>query len=133
MGSRTRIFLVAVIVLFALYANLRVVRYEIHHLYLAGPTAGVSHVRVFDKMRESLPQRGIVGYVSDQNPTDSGTIWDYYQAEYALCPLLIVRNAEAPYIIVNCQATDGHCFVNSGYTLVKEFSNNTKLYQQNKQ
>lgn len=131
MGSISRIFLVAFIILFTLYFNLRIIKHELRH---HGEPTAFSHVRVFDTLKDLLPQKGVVGYVSDQNPTDSNAMWEHYQAEYALCPLLIVRDAKANYIIMYCHnSTDGNCSVNSGYVLVKEFNTGIRLYQQRKQ
>ncbi len=134
MGSRPKIILATVILLFALYSNLRLIDKEMDYRRHANRTAEKNRARDLDALREMLPKSGVIGYVSDQNPLESDAMRDHYQAEYALSPLLLVRDAKAPYVIVNCRySTDGTCFVDREFVLVKEFGSGIRLYRQKQQ
>ncbi len=127
------IFVVGMIVLFALYSNLRIIYEVIGGSYYMSQPAAKSRARDFEALKQMLPQSGVVGYVSDQHPSGGQAAWDYYQAEYVLCPLVVVRGARAPYVIANCaRPADNRCFVDSEFVLVRELDSGIRLYQQRK-
>jgi hypothetical protein len=131
MGSRSKIVVVVVLLLFALYSNLRLIHKEIGHLYRANHTVDINRARSFDALKKILPAGGIVGYVSGRNPPDDEANRDYFLAQYALCPLVLARDAIAPYVIADCgHRTDGNCFVGSGFVIVQEFDGGIRLYRQ---
>ena len=72
-----------------------------------------------------------MGYFSDQRPDK----YDIYLAEYALCPLILVRaektGAKRPFVLADCgQSMEGACFRDADYALFQTFDRGLKLYRQ---
>lgn len=61
------------------------------------------------KMRSMLPTRGVIGYISGTDQTDSNVILDpkgteaYFQFQYVLAPLILVNRSDRPLVIGNIQ------------------------------
>jgi hypothetical protein len=55
----------------------------------------------FQTSRQVLPQRGIVGYISDDTADDSTSTARIYIARYSLSPLILVRSLDYPLVIGN--------------------------------
>ena len=74
------------------------------HGFIAPPQDdwAVHSEKQFRRVREFLPSRGTVGFVSDQEDTMFQV--RYYGAQYALAPLILRHDARAP--IVLCLFTD---------------------------
>jgi len=53
----------------------------------------------FEDLRAVLPARGIVGYVSDADDTET-----YYLAQYCLAPVVVVRDVSRDLIVANAKS-----------------------------
>jgi hypothetical protein len=69
---------------------------------LAGPTAALAHLNVGElaDLRAILPQRGTIGFQSDQDGGRSPEK-DFIQAQFDLAPLVLVRSADHPFVLAH--------------------------------
>lgn len=82
----------------------------------------------FNGLRRALPQRGVVGYLSDMGGGREG-VRSYYRAQYFLAPLvvapdaareLVVANLSSPFIVAEFAAAHG-------LTVTQDFGNGVAL------
>jgi hypothetical protein len=89
---------VAMLVFLALASDWHTLRLMIARRYYAGDVLHVgAYERRFDAIRPFLPQRGMVGYLSDR--MDAGE--QYYLTQYALAPLLVAWSPEHMVVVGN--------------------------------
>jgi hypothetical protein len=132
-SSGSKMVALGLMILFALYSNLRAINREMKRFfYTQERVYEQDRDRHFAKLKEMLPRSGLVGYVSDPAPeANQEAMNDFYLAEYALCPLIVVRDATLPFVIAECKKTsNGNCFINPGSVPLKEFGNGLILYHQ---
>ena len=53
------------------------------------------------RVREALPERGVVGYVTDRDAQTNPRLWQFYQTQYFLAPLLVDLSADHDTVIGN--------------------------------
>jgi hypothetical protein len=130
--SRLSLGVLCLIVLFSLYSNLRIINKEGDRLrfHPQQRLEEETEDQRVGKLRGLLPQANVMGYFSDQRPDK----YDIYLAEYALCPLILVRTsktaAKRPFVLVDCgQSTEGACFSDADYALFETFDHGLKLYR----
>ena len=56
------------------------------------------HEKRLEPLRNALPQRGIVGYVTDA-ATPAEIVQRHYMTRYALAPLIVVRDASRALVV----------------------------------
>lgn len=89
----------------------------------------------FRELRAMLPPRGVIGYMTDPNvpPGDTNAQAEYYLAQYALAPVLVVNSSEQRYVVGNFHleiAKGG--LRDRGFKLVREFGNGIVLLENEK-
>jgi hypothetical protein len=91
-------FTIATLVVLALASDWHTLRLMIARRYYAGDVLHVAaYERRFDAIRSLLPQRGMVGYLSDR--MDAGE--QYSLTQYALAPLVISRSPGHTVVVGN--------------------------------
>lgn len=85
------------------------------------------NLRRFEELKKILAPHGTVGYVSDKVGDDG--IWDYYQAQYALAPVILEMTAEREIVVGNFQdPSNAHqTLMNGNLTIQKDFGNGVFL------
>jgi hypothetical protein len=58
----------------------------------------------FDGLRRALPQRGVVGYLSDIGGGREG-VRAYYRTQYFLAPLVVAPDAGRELVVANCSSS----------------------------
>jgi hypothetical protein len=88
--------------------------------------------RRFEKIRHSLPQGGVVGYVADPLQAEPGK--EYYLAQYALTPSVVVQGAGPELIIGNFTRaetraeTSQRILAEHNLRLIKDYGNGIMLF-----
>jgi hypothetical protein len=91
-------FTIATLVFLALASDWHTLRLMIAPRYYAGDVLHVAaNERRFDAIRRLLPQRGIVGYLSDRMDAAE----QYFLTQYALAPLVVSRSPEHTVVVEN--------------------------------
>jgi hypothetical protein len=130
-SSREKILVLGLIIFVALYSNLRIINREIKRFHTDGPMYEANRDKHFAKLNEMLPRNGVVGYFTDQKPDKNLALHDFFLAQYALCPLILVRDARLPFVIADCSGSSkGNCFIDADFVLLKDFDNGLRLYRQ---
>jgi hypothetical protein len=100
-GYATRVRLAALLLL-ALTALLTNLTYLRENRSLEPTTAGHDDINIYERrfgaLRESLPARGVVGYLSDEQEVNEATK-KYYLTQYTLAPLIVVRDADRELVV----------------------------------
>ena len=78
----------------------------------------------FARLKASLPQRGVIGYVG---VTGESGVAAYYLAEYALAPLVLDRSPNHPFVVGNFPSTPPAASVEN-LRLVKDFGDGVLLF-----
>ena len=93
---------------------------------LRGKDAVTVYDREFDALRKLLPARGTVGYLADaQSPdADDEEVRRYYLAQYALSPVILVRDARPELVIGNFRDPIRNCKIckDRDYVLLQAIS-----------
>jgi hypothetical protein len=63
----------------------------------AGPDRVSHYLTRFVDLRPLLPRHGVVGYLSDR----PDAVQEYYLAQYALAPLVVIQSPDPPVVIGN--------------------------------
>jgi hypothetical protein len=82
----------------------------------------------FDGVKAMLPAHGVVGYIGDPQG-ESDAVMDYYLTQYALSPLIVDRSAAHHLVIGNFSDANLAALVDHDLTLVRDFGNGVRLYQ----
>lgn len=69
--------------------------------YWRKPDAISPYVRRFQAIRQSLPPKGVVGYLTDENLKDYRLLMGFILTQYALAPVVIVRETTQDCVIGN--------------------------------
>lgn len=130
--SLTRVKL-AILLLLALNALLSNLSYARLTRNLKPKAAGQDEVSLnekrFAELRAALPQRGVVGYISDE-PDPNEKIKKYYLAQYALAPLIVVNETDRPLVVGNFNSPDGELRASDKLVPFKRFENGVVLFVQ---
>ena len=131
-ASRLSFVIFCMLVLFSLYSNARIINKEGDRLrfHPQQRLEEETEDQRVSKLRGLLPHVSVMGYFSDQRPDK----YDIYLAEYALCPLLLVRTtqttAKRPFVLADCGQSQRACFSDADYALFETFDHGLKLYRQ---
>ena len=131
-GYATRVRLAALLLL-ALTALLTNLTYLRENRSVEPTTAGHDDINIYERrfgvLREALPARGVVGYLSDEQGVDEATK-KYYLTQYTLAPLIVVRDADRALVVGDfARGGEGVPDVPSGgLKLVKDFGDGVALY-----
>jgi hypothetical protein len=123
------------IVLFTLVSNLQFVRIAISARGTIAKGDEVTRYEArFQKLRQTLPSRGVVGYVSDSNPEgfprNREYFRRYYLTQYSLAPLVVVNSTEPDLLIGDVDsAAHSERVITPGFTLVKDFGDGVMLFR----
>ncbi len=96
-------------------------------------------VSVYDKrfraVRQFLPENGVVGYITDNDPqevfSDSYAIQRFYLTRYALSPLVVVNSTDQKHVVGdfhNSQPNIKDC-ESKGLSVVKDYGNGVILFK----
>lgn len=90
-----------------------------------------SYEAKFAELKHFLPENGVVGYITDQQP-DAGR-QEYYLAAYALAPAVVLRGTNYPFVVGNFHrpVTD-EAGANPGLVLVGGSCNGVLLFRNEK-
>ncbi len=82
----------------------------------------------FRKLREELPARGVVGYLSDTTEGLEGTR-AYYLTQYYLAPVVVARDAEYELVVANFAFRDALATAagSHGLAVARDFGNGVAL------
>ena len=130
---RIKIVVFCLIGLFALYSNLRIINKEADRLRFHPEERMEEEAKdqSLGRLRGLVPLNGVVGYVSEQRSDMIQESYDLFLAEYALCPLILVRDAKRPFVIADCdRSVDGICFFDTDYVVFKSFDHGLRIYRQ---
>ena len=81
----------------------------------------------FAQLKNDLPARGVVGYISDETDVNERTK-KYYLAQYALAPLIVVNNTDQTLVIGDFNKEESA--VSGNLVLLKRFGNGVVLFRQ---
>jgi hypothetical protein len=81
----------------------------------------------FAQLKNDLPARGVVGYISDETDVNERTK-KYYLAQYALAPLIVVNNTDQTLVIGDFNKEESA--VTGNLVLLKRFENGVVLFRQ---
>jgi len=118
------------VVLFGLYANLRIINKEVDRLYGSGRFEEAVYDARLAPLKAMLPPDAIVGYVTDEDTDVLHRVKYFYLTQYDLSPVLVERGKGQPYVIGgyfdihNPRRTE-----TTGLALVKDFSEGIGLYR----
>ncbi|HEX7177442.1 MAG TPA: hypothetical protein VF240_19445 [Pyrinomonadaceae bacterium] len=131
-GYATRVKL-ATLLLLALTALLTNLIYLRENRGLEPTTAGHDDINIYERrfgvLREALPARGVVGYLSDEQEVNEATK-KYYLTQYTLAPLIVVRDADQALVVGDfARAREGAPeTVAAQLRLIKDFGDGVALY-----
>lgn len=96
--TRVRSVVIALIALSALAANVGELKRVLELRPQSAPDKIAVYEERFSRLKDALPKRGIVGFVTDaRTRSDQGK--RRYLAGYALAPLVVSANADWPLVI----------------------------------
>ena len=125
--TRVKAGALALLALTALLTNLAYLRDNVRTVpQTAGRDEVAEYERRFAELKEALPRRGVVGYVSDEADA-SEEAKKYYLTQYALAPLVVVRGADRPLVVGNF-AAGGTPAPAAGLALVKDYGDGVVLF-----
>ena len=79
----------------------------------------------FAAIKESLPERGVIGYVGEPGAAAMG---DYYLAQYALAPLVVDHSPNHPLIVGNVPTAQPPQPAPENLKLMKDFGDGVLLF-----
>jgi len=86
-------------------------------------------------VRHSLPEKGVVGYITDKEPkevfSDSYAIQRFYLTRYALSPLIVVNNASQKHVVGDFHEfpPDLKHYEDKGLIVIKDYGNGIILFK----
>ena len=129
-ATRVRLASLLLLALMTLLPNLTYLR---ENRSVEPTTAGHDDINIYERrlgaLRESLPARGVVGYLSDEQEVNEATK-KYYPTQYTLAPLIVVRDADREFVVgdfarAGAGAPDAPA---DRLRLVKDFGDGVALY-----
>jgi len=127
--TRIKLAILLLLAINALFTNLSYVRLT-RSLAKPGAQDEVSlNEKRFAELRAALPQRGVIGYISDE-PDPNEKIKKYYLAQYALAPLIVVNEIDRPLVIGNFSSPEGELRVSDKLVPFRRFEDGVVLFVQ---
>jgi len=128
---KLRVYLpLAILVLFGLYANLRIVNKEVDRLHGSGRFEEAVYDARLAPLKAMLPPDAIVGYVTDEGTDVLHRVKYFYLTQYDLCPVLVVRGKNYPYVIGGYYDIDSPRRTETAdLVLLKDFGEGIELYR----
>ena len=81
-------------------------------------------------IREALPRRGTIGYVTDATPADGAFIERFYMAQFALAPLIVVPAADLRWVLGDFTAGRvPPALANPDLQVVRDFGGGVVLFE----
>jgi hypothetical protein len=129
---------VGLLVGFALLASLRLLGRSLRERGDIGRTDEItSYEARFRELRQALPPRARLGYVTDSRPRpadgDDGprlAFKRYLLAQYALLPALVLPDAKGPLVVGDFDASSKiDSVATRGLTLIRDFGNGVMLFR----
>lgn len=121
---------------FALFSNLQLLKQvSAYGLKVMGHDRITLYEKRFDDLKKILPPHGVVGYISDKqnegNHGNVGALSDYFLAQYALSPVIVIRSPGYPLVVGNfhVNGTSLKASANRNLILVKDFGNGVMLFR----
>jgi hypothetical protein len=122
--------LFGIVILFALYANLRIINKETERLQGPGRMEEILYEARLEPLKKVLPKDAIVGYVTDESVDALHKINYFYLTQYDLCPVLTVKGTHYPFIIGGYYGIGNPGGPETaGLVLVKDFGYGVQLYR----
>jgi hypothetical protein len=126
---------VCLIILFALVSNMRLLGRAVHDLTaLTQPDEITEYEARFKQLKQVLPPHARVGYVTDARRQDgesrSRPFMRYLLTQYALLPVIVLRDSHQPLIVGNFYSANGiDAETTRGLTLIRDFGNGVMLFR----
>ena len=133
-GIRGRLrtcLLFAVVIPFALWANLDMIKQEMHKLHRTGHFLDERmYESRLEPLGQMLPRDAVVGYVTDDDANVGHRTTYLFLTQYDLCPVLVAEGRNYPYVIGGYYGLDNPRMQGTmGLTLVKDFGYGILLYR----
>lgn len=123
--------LFAVVIPFALHANLKTVAKEAGMIRTPSRSEVTDYERRLKPVREMLPKDGVVGFVTHEAMDPLERTRYLYLTQLSLCPLIVAGGKEYRFVIT--YGPDGEAPAGPrgahGLTLVKDFHDGIRLYR----
>ena len=119
------------VILDVLAGNIRDVTKEFRQFYnQKAENKETHHVRQLEKLKDILPEKGIVGYFTNREYNTVDDTMSYYLTQYALSPLIIVRSTKPQIIVADVNETFNIKAFNSRYNcrLLKNFGDGILVF-----
>jgi hypothetical protein len=129
-----RVIVIISVIIFSLFANGSILIESI--VFPERLTTDISSYEGrFLVLRQALPRRAVVGYISDDSADEETSSARIYIARYALSPLIIVRSLEYPLVVGNFRNTspDLEIYRKQGLIPLRDFSNGVILFSRESQ
>ena len=126
---------VGLIILFALVSNMRLLGRAVHDLAaLTQPDEITEYEARFKQLKQVLPPHARVGYVTDARRQDgesrSRPFMRYLLTQYALLPVIVLRDSHQPLIVGNFYSANGiDGETTRGLTLIRDLGNGVMLFR----
>ena len=119
-----------IVIPFALYANLRAVNKEMRRFNKPYRLEETGYESRLQAVREMLPKEGVVGYVTDEAMDPSEETRYFYLTQYSLCPLIVVRGKEHPFVVAYTRDIQDQAELQvQDLVLVMDFHDGIRLYR----
>jgi len=128
----------SLLVLFALVANVRLLGRAFHDLADTARRDEITRYEArFQELRQVLPSRALVGYVTDLRPQradgDDGprlAFKRYLLTQYALLPAIVLADIQGALVVGNFEASDSRdSAATRGLTLIRDFGDGVMLFR----
>lgn len=120
----------ALVIPFAVYANLRIINKETDRLKGPGRTEEILYEARLEPLRQMLPKDAIVGYVTDESVDMLREFKYFVLTQYDLCPSLVVKGKNYPLVIGGYYDADNAAGPGAAdLVLVKDFGYGIRLYR----
>jgi hypothetical protein len=125
-----RIIVIIALIIFALFVNAYILIESIVFPERLTPDVSRYENRFF-ALRQELPRRAVIGYISDDSADEEISKARLYIARYALSPLVIDRSLDYPLIVGNFRNTspDLEIYRKQGLIPLRDFSNGVLLFR----
>jgi len=102
--------------------------------YERSPSSEVEKVTLIEKklegVRAILPERGIIGYISDLAPAGTADE-EYFLTQYVLAPLVVADDVYHSFVLANMHKADSKLTVRDNLKLIKVFPSGVLLFKHN--
>lgn len=129
---------IAAVILFALISswNLLKAEYKFDPKLISRDNISL-YLNRFEGLRQILPSRGTVGYISDKAVTDYNRMADasfiaqYYLVQYAVAPVAVDNSTDHDLVIGNFHQSTANIKLPEGkeFTVIEDFGNGVVLFE----